>query len=107
MAQKIKEIKNNHINKVTLTSKEWDEIMQFVESVEDGFVTRIKKEYPKLSGDDIKFFILIRLKMSAKVMSMIYGISEKSIRQKLYVYKSKVGLDNGANVSLRTFIENF
>ena len=34
----------------------------------------------------LSFRILIRLKMSSKAMGLIYNISEKSIRQKLFVY---------------------
>ena len=41
-----------------------------------------------------------------KALALIYGISEKSIKQKLFVYKAKVGI-SGEKVSLRTFIEAF
>lgn len=50
--------------------------------------------------------ILLRLKASLKIMADIYSISVKGIKQKLYLYKSKVGIE-GENLSLRDFIENF
>ena len=65
----------------------------FVDNVEGNFISRLKKQFPKLSDEDVKFMILIRLKMSSKAMGLIYNISEKSIRQKLFVYKSKVDLE--------------
>ena len=72
-----------------------------------NFISRLKKQFPKLSDEDVKFMILIRLKMSSKAMGLIYNISEKSIRQKLFVYKSKVGLEGENSPSLRSFIEAF
>ena len=36
----------------------------------------------------------------------IFKISEKSIKQKLYLYKKKIGVE-GESLSLRKFIENF
>lgn len=107
LAQKIEEMKGNKEHNVLLTPEDWEEIQLFVNSVEDGFATRIKKHFHSLTDEDVKFLMLIRLRMPAKAMGMIYNISEKSIRQKLFVYKSKVGLDSGKTMSLRSFIETF
>lgn len=107
MAQKLEKIKGNKEKNVVLTSEDWEEIQLFINSVEDGFDIRLKDHFPKLNDEDIKFLMLIRLRMPSKALGMIYNISEKSIRQKLFVYKSKVGLDNYKKMSLRTFIENF
>ena len=50
--------------------------------------------------------MLIHLKMLTKALALIYGISEKLIKQKLFVYKTKVGI-NGEKISLQTFIDAF
>lgn len=107
IVQKIEELKGNKNKKILLSSKDWEEIQMFVNSVEGGFATRLKKKFPELTEEDLKFFMLLRLGMSSKAMGMIYGISEKSIRQKRFVYKSKVGLDSRQGISLRYFIEAF
>ena len=107
IAQRIEEIRGNKKDIVVLTEEDWEEIMMFVDNVEGDFISRLKKQFPKLSDDDVKFMILIRLKMSSKAMGLIYNISEKSIRQKLFVYKSKVGLGGENSPSLRSFIESF
>lgn len=107
MAQRIEEIKGSKEHNVLLTPEDWEDIRLFVNSVEDGFAVRIKKHFHSLTDEDVKFLMLICLRMSAKAMGMIYNISAKSIRQKLFVYKSKVGLDSGKNMSLRSFIETF
>ena len=90
-----------------LTDQDWEEIRIFVDSVEGDFVIRLKEKFPLLNEDDIKFMMLIRLRMPSRAMGLIYNISEKSIRQKLFVYKSKVGLESGDKLSLRSFIGDF
>lgn len=107
IAKRIEEIRGNKKENVVLTEEDWEEIKMFVDNVEGNFISRLKKRFPKLSDEDIKFMILIRLKMSSKAMGLIYNISEKSIRQKLFVYKSKVGLEGKNSPSLRSYIESF
>lgn len=75
-------------------------------TVSTSFVSRLTEKYPSLSEKDIRLFMLLRLQVSSKTLADIYGISEKSIKQKLYLYKSKVGLETTGN-SLRSFIESF
>ena len=105
-AQKIQELRGNKTDTVPLTEEDWEEIRLFVDGVEGNFVSRLHSTFPDLSDDDIRLMMLLRLKMPTKALALIYGISEKSIKQKLFVYKAKVGI-SGEKVSLRTFIEAF
>ncbi len=107
IADKLDKIRDNREKSVPLSDSDWSEIRMFVDSVECDFVTRLKEKNPELSEDDINFMILLRLRMPSKAMALIYGISEKSIRQKLFVYKHKVGIEDKKDLSLRTFIERF
>ena len=107
IARRIEKMRGNKKDIVVLTEEDWEEIKMFVDNVEGNFISRLKKQFPKLSDEDVKFMILIRLKMSSKAMGLIYNISEKSIRQKLFVYKSKVGLEGKNSPSLRSYIESF
>lgn len=106
IAQKIQTMRVNKSDNVLLTDEDWEEIYFFVDSVEGNFVTRLQKSFPKLDDGDLHLLILLRLKMPTKALALIYGISEKSIKQKLFVYKAKVGI-SGEKISLRTFIETF
>lgn len=105
-AQKIQELRGNKTDTVPLTEEDWEEIRLFVDGVEGNFVSRLHSTFPDLSDDDIRLMMLLRLKMPTKALALIYGISEKSIKQKLFVYKAKVGI-NGEKTSLRAFIEGF
>lgn len=106
IAQRIEAIRGNKDKAVALTEDDWDEIRIFVDGVEGDFVNRLQNQFHNLSIEDLRFLMLVRLRMPAKAMAMVYGISEKSIKQKLFVFKDKVGL-KGDKSSLRTFIEAF
>ena len=81
-------------------------IRLFVDGFKGNFVTRLQNTFSDLNDDDIRLIMLLRLKMPTKALALIYGISEKSIKPKLFVYKAKVGI-GGEKISLRTYIEEF
>ncbi|MCM1078567.1 MAG: hypothetical protein NC431_11465 [Firmicutes bacterium] len=91
---------------ILLSDDDWQEIRVFLDSVDNLFISRLTEKYPSLSEKDIRLFMLLRLQISSKTIAAIYGISEKSIKQKLYLYKSKVGLEKSDD-SLRSFLESF
>lgn len=98
---------NKEENKcINLEESDWDEIELFLESIDDKFVSHIKDSFPTLSTKDIRLLMLIRLKLPAKELTRIYGISEKSIKQNLFLFKEKLGIQQG-KISLRKYIEAF
>lgn len=105
-AQKIQKLRGSKTDSVLLTEEDWEEIRLFVDGVEGNFVSRLQNTFPDLNDDDIRLMMLLRLKMPTKALALIYGIGEKSIKQKLFVYKAKVGI-SGEKTSLRSFIEAF
>lgn len=105
-AQKIQELRGNKSDNVLLTEEDWEEIRLFVDGVEGDFVTRLQGSFPNLDVDDIRLLMLVRLKMPTRALALIYKISEKSIKQKLFIFKAKVGI-SGEKTSLRSFIRAF
>lgn len=104
IASKIKGIKAGMEKVNLLSDDDWEEIRLFVDGMEDNFVTRLSKRFPLLTSDDLRLLTLLRLHMPTKVLASIYGISEKSVKQKLFVFKAKVGIE-GQKQSLRQFVE--
>lgn len=64
-----------------LSDNDWTELEVFLDSVEDLFVSRLKKEHPNLSNADVRLMMLLRLKLSQKTLASIYCVSEKAIKQ--------------------------
>ena len=104
--EKLNSIKTGTGKHVVLTEKDWKEIAAFLDSTENMFVTRLKTRFPNLSEGDLHLMMLLRLKMPQKVLASLYSITEKAVKQKLFLYKEKVGI-NGQNISLREYIETF
>ena len=96
----------NESKHIVLSDNDWTELEVFLDSVEDLFVSRLKQKHPNLSKADLRLMMLLRLKLSQKTLASIYCVSEKAIKQKLFLYKDKVGIKN-EHFSLRNYIENF
>ena len=91
---------------IILSDSDWTELETFLDGVENLFVSRLKTEHPNLSKADLRLMMLLRLKLSQKTLASIYCVSEKAIKQKLFLYKDKVGIKD-KQFSLRNYIENF
>lgn len=89
-----------------LEETDWEEIELFLENTDNKFVSRLKDSFPTLSTKDIRLLMLVRLNLPAKTMARIYSISEKSVKQNLFLFKGKLGIQQGKD-SLRKYIEEF
>lgn len=106
VVEKLNSIKKETGKHVVLTEKDWEEIETFLDGTENMFVTRLKTKFPNLSKGALHLMMLLRLKLPQKVLASLYGITEKAVKQKLFLYKEKVGI-NGQNISLREYMETF
>lgn len=95
---------SNH--KILLSDEDWEELETFLNGVESMFVKRLRVGFPQLREKDIRLMMLLRINIPQKMLADIYCISEKAVKQKLFLYKSKVGIQ-GDKMSLREFIESF
>lgn len=106
IVKKIDFLKSNQFKSKYLLDEDWEELSAFLDNTENLFVTRLSKQFPNLTVKDIRLMMLLRLKMPQKTLAKFYGISEKAVKQKLYLYKSKVNIQTEKR-SLRDFIEAF
>ena len=106
IVEKLNSIGEKGIKHLVLSEDDWVELEMFLDGVEDLFVTRLKKQHSNLTQNDIRLMMLLRLKLPQKSLSSIYCISEKAIKQKLFLYKERVGIKN-EHISLRKYIETF
>ena len=106
VVQRLMSTNSSDRKEIVLSNKDWREIEVFLNSVDDEFVTRLKKEFPKLTQKDIQFLMLVRLKLPYESIAVIYNIEEKSVKQRLFLFKSKLGLNKGGK-STREFIEAY
>ena len=106
--EKLKTIEEDDMSShIILRETEWADIEDYLNITSNYFVERLRKAYPNLKEKDIHFLMLLRINVSQKCLSNIYGISEKSVKQKLYLFKNTIGLDSKDGISLREHIRSF
>lgn len=103
---KLESIKAGSRRQVLLSDSDWDELEVFLDSSDDVFVERLKREFPNLTKKDIRFLMLIRIRLPFPVIAQIYSIEPKSVKQKLFLMKDKLGLKN-SQISAKKFIESY
>ena len=99
-------IKSIGRKQIVLTEDDWKEIEMFLNTTDNDFVERLQIEFPRLTQKDIKFLMLVRLRLPYESIAIIYGIEEKSVKQRLFLFKNKLGL-NKRNISTREFLEDY
>lgn len=92
--------------RIVISEAEWKDIEVFLNGVDNLFVERISKAFPQLSIKDIRFCMLLRLGLNTKDLMNVYCINDRSVKQKKYMFKEKLGLTD-ATVSLKQFIDGF
>ena len=98
---------NQSKHKLLLLSKDdWEEIEIFLNSTDNDFVVKIKDGFPELTTKDIQFLMLVKLKLPYKSIALIYNIEEKSVKQRMFLFKKKLGLQN-SKMSTKEFIERY
>lgn len=106
VSNKLKELQFGTESRPVLNQNDWEEIRMYLDTTEGMFVSRMEKEFPKLTENDIRFLMLLRLKVPTKRLASYYAISEKSIKQKLFTYKVKLDIKPGG-LSLRQFVNEY
>lgn len=103
----LKQTKGHASNsKIILTDSDWLKIRNFLEKVDGQFISRLSSQFPDLSEKDIRFCMLIRLGFTTKDLTDVYCVNERSIKQKLLKFKTKVELFD-PNISFRQFIQSY
>lgn len=103
----LKQTKEHASNsKIVLTDSDWLKIRNFLEKVDGQFISRLSSQFSCLSEKDIRFCMLIRLGFTTKDLTDVYCVNERSIKQKLLKFKTKVELFD-SNISFRQFIQSY
>ena len=72
-----------------LTKKEWTDIENLLNEIDDHRISHIRTRYPNLGTDDIRLCILVRLQLSNPVISQIYGITPSAVQHRKQTLKKK------------------
>lgn len=104
--EELDEFKKRSENHIDLDENTWSEIERFLNACENGFVSRLHETYPKLTKDDLRFCMLLRLDFSIHDLGKVYHLVDVSVKQKQYKFKAKLNLDDSKQ-SLRDYLQSF
>ena len=91
---------------VRMTSKEWTNVEQLLDEIDDRRISKIRARFKTLSIDDIRLCIMVRLDMSNPAIGNVYAITPSAVQhRKLTLKKKGFGVEN-PDVTLDDFIES-
>jgi hypothetical protein len=93
--------------RIRIEEKDWNELVHTTDNLFNGFVSRLEKDCPELSHEDIRFCCLIKIKVSMQDLADIYCISKAGVtKRKTRMKKEKFNITK-ESVSLDEFLMNF
>lgn len=95
---------NEENRRIRLNEKDWEELIDTVDQLYTGFVSRLRTDYPGLANPDLAFCCLIKIRVSMQDMADIYCISKAGItKRKTRMKKEKFRIAD-ESVSLDDFL---
>jgi PAS domain S-box-containing protein len=93
------------INSFKQLDKDWKMLIANFEEVHPGFFSRLKKEHPSLSSNDIKHCACVKMNFGTKEIARFFNIKDSSVQISRVRLKKKMNLSDKDD--LRSYILNF
>lgn len=90
-----------------INARNWREIEMTLDTMDGGFVSRLRAQFPQFSEDDIRLCMLTRLRLSNTALSAIYVISVSAVQHRKQKLKKEGFGVSDPNVTLDQLIANY
>ncbi len=87
------------------TESDWKLFQHNFDRIHENFFRNLKKRYPELTANDLKFCAFLRLNLSSKEIASLMNISLKGVEAARYRIRKKIGLSS--EDSLTSFLIGF
>jgi tetratricopeptide (TPR) repeat protein/DNA-binding CsgD family transcriptional regulator len=88
----------HEIDSNTNLDEQWDQFKLHFESVHKGFFTKLTRDFPNLTQNELKLCAYLRMNLSTKEIAQMLHISTESVTTKRYRLRKKLKLDNEENL---------
>lgn len=88
----------------SLSNDDWVKIELFLNDSARGFMSSFRESFPNLKESDFQLCMLLKLDFSNQELTHFYGIKHESIKHRLLMLKSKLGIENSP-FSAREYIK--
>lgn len=79
-------------------SQDWDKFMQIFEDVHPSFLKKLRTDFSKLTNNDIRLIVLMKMNFSNKEIASILHISEAGLKKARYRLRKKLDLTSEDNM---------
>jgi len=86
------------INGSAQTDKEWTNFNRHFEQVHQGFLSKLKNEFPVLTSNDLRLSAMLKLNLSSKEVASIMNISPESVKKARYRLRKKLQLPDESDL---------
>lgn len=91
-----------HIRHDAINDQEWEQFTREFNSLNQGFVNRLKATHSSLTGNDLRLISLIHMNLSSKDVANSLRISLDGVKKARYRLRKKMGLSK--EVSLQEYV---
>jgi tetratricopeptide (TPR) repeat protein len=88
-----------------LTDRDWQEFRDSFEQEFPYYISRLKSAFPKITNNEVRLFIFIKVGLESSQIASISGISPETVYQNRYRLRQKLNLEPDA--SLEWFVKDF
>jgi AraC family transcriptional regulator, chitin signaling transcriptional activator len=89
----------NLINRNINHDEDWEIFERNFAAVHEDFLEKLKTKYPDISAGDLKLAAYIRMNLSSKQIAPLLNISVRSVENKRYRLRKKMGIEHDDNLS--------
>ena len=83
----------------------WQKFEHNFDSVYETYLKRLRKEFPRLTGGDMRLCAYLKMNLSSKDIASMMNMSVRSVEMARYRLRQKLGLTRESNLS--DFLQNF
>jgi DNA-binding CsgD family transcriptional regulator len=79
-------------------TKDWEFFVKAFNNTDKGFLEKLKKLHPRLTSNDIRFCVYLRLNLSSREIADLLNITIKSVETKRYRLRKRMSLPHQENL---------
>ncbi|MBO6631876.1 MAG: hypothetical protein JJ936_10030 [Psychroserpens sp.] len=82
----------NTINLDINNDNNWEQFRSYFEDVHKGFNSKVKRQFPEVSPNDLRLMALLKMNLSSKEIANILNISTEGVKKARYRLRKKLNL---------------
>jgi tetratricopeptide (TPR) repeat protein len=79
--------------------KNWENFSKYFEEVHKDFNVQIKKKYPEVTSNELRFMALLKMNLSSKEIANILNISSDGIKKARYRLRKKLNINSDESLN--------